>query len=302
MKEENSGMLLILITVILWSTIEVSTKIVQGDIPPMMISFLRFVIGGLFLLPLSIRGIMRGDTAGTSIREWIILILLSVLGITLTFALYHKALIWISATSVATLISMVPVFAALISFIVLKERITWLQITGLLIGLIGIGLIYLSEESGSFPLLGIIVMVIAVICFSIYSVLMKRLNRKMTAKVTTPLSLLIGGILTAPIALMEGSVLIKPLDVQEILLVAWLGLFAVGIAYLLYFIGLERIKIAKGNSLLYLKPLIAGALAWIILGEAVSIGRILAIGFISVSIYFVLQDGNGFRSKKGKEE
>lgn len=289
MKDQTKGMLFILITVLLWSTIEVVTKIVQNDVPTMTISFLRFTLGGLLLLPLSISGLRNGNSSSAGIKDWITLVLLSILGITITFSLFHKAIEWISASSVATLVSMVPIFVAPIAFLFLKERIGWVQVAGLLMGGVGMLLIYFSEEPHWRSVQGVLLMVVAVICFSIYSVLMKRLNQKMTARVTTPLSLLIGGILTAPITLIDGAPLFRTTTALGYLQLGWLAFIAVGVAYLLYFFGLEKAEAARGNSLIYLKPLLAGLLAWIFLSEDPSPARIASILLVSVSIYFVIK-------------
>jgi drug/metabolite transporter (DMT)-like permease len=289
MKDQTKGMFFILITVLLWSTIEVVTKIVQNDVPTMTISFLRFTLGGLLLLPISISGLRNGNSSSAGIKDWITLVLLSILGITITFSLFHKAIEWISASSVATLVSMVPIFVAPIAFLFLKERIGWVQVAGLLMGGVGMLLIYFSEEPHWRSVHGVLLMVVAVICFSIYSVLMKRLNQKMTARVTTPLSLLIGGILTAPITLIDGAPLFRTTTALGYLQLGWLAFIAVGVAYLLYFFGLEKAEAARGNSLMYLKPLIAGLLAWIFLSEDPSPARIASILLVSVSIYFVIK-------------
>jgi drug/metabolite transporter (DMT)-like permease len=57
MEKERAGMILILITVILWSTIEVASKVLHDQIPGMTIAFLRFLLGGIFLMPRSIQGL-----------------------------------------------------------------------------------------------------------------------------------------------------------------------------------------------------------------------------------------------------
>lgn len=289
MERERTGMLLILVTVILWSTIEVVTKLVHHDIPSMTISFLRFTFGGLFLLPIGISGLLKGNARKADLKDWISLILLSILGITLTFSLYHKALDWISASSVATLVSMVPIFVAPAAFIFLKEKIGWIQLVGLVLGTFGVGLIYLSEEPNWWSVQGVGLMVLSITCFSIYAVLMKRLNQKMTARVTTPFTLLIGGIFTAPITLIDGAPLFRTTDTLGYVHLGWLAFAAVGLAYLFYFFGLERTGAAKGNSLMYVKPLIAGSLAWMFLGEEPSPARIASIILVSASIYFVLK-------------
>ena len=60
--KENLGYGLIAVTVLLWSMIEVISKMIQSDLPPMTIAFLRFFIGGLCLLPFQV-GFGHGSLA-----------------------------------------------------------------------------------------------------------------------------------------------------------------------------------------------------------------------------------------------
>ena len=300
MKKETEGMIFIFITVFLWSTIEVVSKILNKDLPAMTIAFLRFTAGGLFLLPLTIHTIWKIGLKGVKTRDWMILVLLSLLGVTITFSLYHKALEWITATSVATLVSMVPIFIAPVAMILLKEKIGSVQVIGLIFGVIGIFMIYFTEETNRFSVMGILLMVLVGISFSVYSVLMKKLNSKMDPKISTPLSLLIGGIMIAPFTLMDGEPLFRPLGTSGYFLMGYLAFAAVGLSYLFYFMGLQRTKVVKGNSLMYLKPILAGSLAWLILGDKLTLVRLASVVLISLSIYFVIKGNGGKRS--GNEE
>ncbi|MEA3560126.1 MAG: DMT family transporter [Candidatus Thermoplasmatota archaeon] len=289
MKDESYGMVLIGITVFLWSTIEVVTKLANSSLPPLTIAFLRFILGGLFLLPLVFIYWKRVEWARIRGRDWTQLVLISFLGITCTFALYHLALTWIDVSSVATLVSMVPLFSAPISYVVLKEKIGYVASTGLVMGAVGVLLIFLSEERSQRAMVAVSIMCIAVVCFTLYAVLMKPLNKKMDARVTTPLSLIIGGVLFIPILLLDGAPLYRPMDLETGLQVGYLSFIAVGVAYLFYFMGLHRVKVAMGNSLLYLKPLLATILAFIVLSDHPSAVRIAAILVITVSVYLVIR-------------
>lgn len=301
LKKETVGMIFIFITVFLWSTIEVVSKIVNREIPGMTIAFLRFTIGGLFLLPMAIGRSKKKDLKRIGAREWISLLLLSLLGVTLTFSLYHKALEWITATSVATLVSMVPIFIAPVALVVLKEKPGIVQVVGLIVGVVGIFLIFFTEESNGTSIAGILIMVLAAICFSIFSVFMKKLNTRIDPVITTSLSLLFGGIMIAPFTLLDGAPLFRPMGVGGYISLGYLGFAAVGLSYLFYFLGLQRTKMVKGNSLLYLKPILAGGLAWVVLGDEISLVRIISVVLITLSIYFVIR-GKGKRIGEGNDE
>jgi drug/metabolite transporter (DMT)-like permease len=290
MKKAIAGMGFIGITVVLWSMIEVMTKLIHSALPPMTIAYLRFILGGMFLLPVVMIYRRKVDWSKVNGKDWLILVLLSFLGISCTFSLYHIALYWIDASSTATLIAMVPLFAAPVSYFLLGERMGPVAIIGLLIGGGGVLMIYFSEESGVHSMIAVGILMVAVFCFSVYAVLMKPLNRKMDARITTSLSLLMGGIMMMPIVLLDGAPLLR-----EIPAISWAHLFflsfvAVGLAYLLYFMGLERVQVSTGNSLMYLKPMLATLFAWMILGDAPSTIRIIAIIVVSISVFMVVRE------------
>lgn len=290
MRESTIGLIFIAITVFLWSTIEVMSKFVQNDTEPLTIAFLRFLIGGIVLIPLLIRYGRRADWSLFRSKEWALLVTISFVGITGTFVLYHKALVWIDASSVATMVSMVPLFASPISIVLLKEHIGPVGIAGLIMGGAGILILNFSEGLELTSIIGVSVMVLAVFCFSLYSVLMKPLNRKMDSRVTTPMSLMIGAFFMIPFMIMEND----PLIPTEISTGSWLGLlylavFTVGLAYLFYFLGLNHVEVSKGSSLLYLKPVTASVLAFMFIGENPTLLRSVSILIISASVYFIVK-------------
>ncbi|MBN1539827.1 MAG: DMT family transporter [Candidatus Thermoplasmatota archaeon] len=290
MRKEATGMLFIGGTVFLWSMIEVITKLMHSALPPLTIAYLRFLLGGIFLLPVAFFFGRKVKWAAVGWRDWTALFLVSFLGISCTFSLFHIALYWIDASSTATLIAMVPLFVTPLSIVFLNEKVGVIGISGILMGGAGILLIYFSEESAITSVYAICLVLIAVSCFSIYAVLMKPLNRKMDPKVTTSISLFLGGVMMIPILIFDGSPLIRPMGLSTWCLLLFLSFVTVGVAYLLYFMGLERVRVSTGNSLMYLKPLIATGLAWVILKEVPSIMRVVAILLVSISVFLVVRE------------
>jgi drug/metabolite transporter (DMT)-like permease len=290
MKKALVGMALIGTTVFLWSMIEVITKLIHSALPPMTIAYLRFFLGGIFLLPVVITYWKKVDWDQVKKKDWLKLILLSFLGITCTFSLFHIALYWIDASSTATLVAMVPLIVAPVSYFITGERLGRVAIVGLLLGGAGVFLIYFSEESGMRSIIAVGIIMLAVFCFSVYVVLMKPLNEKMNPRITTSLSLFMGGVMMIPIVLLDGAPLIRPISTLSLVHLMFLSFVTVGLAYLLYFIGLERVQVSTGNSLMYLKPMIATFFAWLILGDDPSLVRIIAIFMVSISVFLVVRD------------
>jgi drug/metabolite transporter (DMT)-like permease len=134
-------------------------------------------------------------------------------------------------------------------------------------------------------------MLVCVIAFTVYSVLMKRLNRRIDPRFSTPASLWLGSLMMVPLLLLERAPLYRPLPLQPFLVLLFLSVFGVGASYMFYFMGLSRVKASKGVSLMYLKPFLAGFFAVIILQEAISIQRAISIVIVGLSLYLILEEG-----------
>jgi drug/metabolite transporter (DMT)-like permease len=295
---EAVGYAFIAMTVVLWSMIEVISKLIQADLHPMTIAFLRFFIGGTFLLPFAVRYGGKVAWSELTVRDWASFFLLTFLGISLTFSLFHLALYWMEASSTAVIISTVPVLAAPAAYIFLGERIRPVALVGILLGGLGVFIVFLSETSSWRSTLGTVMVLLSVVGFTVYSVLMKGLNRKLDPRFSTPASLWIGSLMMAPLLLLEGAPLYRPLPLTPLLILLFLSVFGVGVSYMFYFMGLSRVKASKGVSLMYMKPFLAGLFAVVLLNEAISLQRAASIVVVSLSLYLILEErkvGDGIK-------
>jgi drug/metabolite transporter (DMT)-like permease len=123
----------------------------------------------------------------------------------------------------------------------------------------------------------------------------------MNARVTTPLSLFIGSLMMLPVIAIKGtSFAVERMNVLGWVGILYLGVAAVGLAYLLYFVGLESMGVSRGSSFIYLKPTIAALLAWPFLSEVPTIVTIISILLISFSVYLVVAEAGLKRILKWK--
>ena len=134
------GYLYILITTLLFSSMEVALKCIAGQLNPIQLNFSRFLVGGLVLVPLAVRELKKrrlsldGRALGT-------FALLGLMGIAVSMSLYQLAVARVQASVVGVLFSSNPVFVTLFAFLLLREKISKNQILGLALDVIGIVLI-----------------------------------------------------------------------------------------------------------------------------------------------------------------
>jgi drug/metabolite transporter (DMT)-like permease len=168
-----TGHLLALLTILIWGTTFVSTKVLLNEFTPVEILFFRFLIGYLVLFliyPRSMRIV-------SSREEWLF-IATGLCGVTLYFLIENIALVYTTASNVGVIVSIAPFFTAVLAHFFLEgEKLTRRFIIGFGIALSGIILIAFNS---SFILqlnpLGDLLAFVAPAVWAIYSVLMRKIG------------------------------------------------------------------------------------------------------------------------------
>jgi len=217
---------------------------------------------------------------------------LPLIGLTgfLGISVYHVALnfgeVTVQAGAASLLISAAPVFSALLSVAVLKERLTRLGWLGILLAFAGVVLIALSGGRGLHFTPGALLILLAATVAAVYSILSKQLLRRHAALEFTCYSIWAG---TLPLLVFLPG-LLRRLPVAAppaTFAVIYLGIFPAAIAYVLWNYALARMPASLLSSFLYLSPVLASLIAWLWLGEVPALlnlvgGAIAILGVILV--------------------
>ena len=111
MKNESAqGHLCALVTILIWGTTFISTKVLLSDFHPVEILFLRFVLGFLALLAACPRRLRLSDR-----RQEAVFALAGLCGVCLYYLLENIALTYTLAANVSVIISVAPFFTALLT-------------------------------------------------------------------------------------------------------------------------------------------------------------------------------------------
>ena len=157
----------LMVTMIVWGSTFVVTKSVLDEAGPFAVTALRFGIGLLVLLPFAYR---RGFRVRLALKPAFLLFGLT--GVVLYFGLQNLALVFTSAANAALISAGVPVAAALLARVFLKERIPLPRLFGIGLSVIGVLLVSDTTPSGGAPeaILGNALMVVAVVGYGAYGV------------------------------------------------------------------------------------------------------------------------------------
>lgn len=173
MNKYLSGHLAALLTIFIWGTTFISTKVLLVDFKPIEILFFRFLIGLVVLLLVYPKRLKN-----TTKKQEFTFALAGFCGVTLYYLLENIALTYSMASNIGVIISIAPFFTAMLSHFVLKDsQLDRNFIIGFIAAMIGISLISFNGSS-NFKLnpLGDILALLAALVWAIYSLLTKQIS------------------------------------------------------------------------------------------------------------------------------
>lgn len=162
-----------LLTVLIWGTTFISTKVLLADFQPVEILFFRFVLGLLALLlvyPKRLRGTAPGQELTLAAAGFC--------GICMYYLLENIALTYTLASNVGVIISVAPFFTAILSRLFLKgeEKLKPHFFIGFAAAMAGIFLISFNGSRLALDPLGDLLALLAAFVWACYSVLTKRIG------------------------------------------------------------------------------------------------------------------------------
>lgn len=138
-----SPYLLLVLTSLFWSGNFVLGRAVHGVIPPLALSFWRWALALLILLPFAWRHLHRDWTLVC--RSWPVLLGLAVLGVSNFNTFVYVGLQTTTASNAVLLVATTPVFIIALSLL-LGHRLSWVQAIGILVSLTGVAVIVAKGE------------------------------------------------------------------------------------------------------------------------------------------------------------
>ena len=251
-------------------------------IPPVGFAFWRWAIAFLILLPFTGHQIKKDWPE--AIKGWKIMVLLSIFGISCFNTLLYTAVHTTTAINGALIQTSMPAVIILISLILYKERVTVIQIIGVIVCILGASLVVLRGRIESLLNLsfapGDILMLLAVICYALYSTLLPK-RPKIHAVSLLTYTFGMGALGLLPIYIWElnyyGAFALNP---QVIISILYVALFPSIIAYFCWNRGIELIGANRGGLFINLIPVFASIMAIIWLGESLQIFHVLGMVLI----------------------
>ena len=274
----------VVLTAILFGTMEVACKVAGNHLDPFQLTFLRFAIGGLILLPFAIVE-LRKNHVKLTVKDLAMLAWVGILGVPISMVFFQLGIMYSNAATASVLISINPLFTMIFAHFFANEKLNRYKAIVLAIGFVG--LIFMIKpwnmQEGN-TVIGMVYMMLAAIFFGAYTVAGKVSVQKMGIMAQTSISFILGSLILLIIILITGKPVIEGVS-ENILLVLYAGIFVTGIGYFCYFMAIKASDASTGSLAFFIKPAIAPVMAVIFLKETILWNMYAGIACILIASY-----------------
>jgi drug/metabolite transporter (DMT)-like permease len=245
------------------------------------------IVAGLLLALLAL---VRGDSLITPRCQWWRLFRSASLNVTAWMGLTTLSLVWLNAGEAATIAYTMPVWAALLAWLVLKEPLAPARCLSLVLGVGGVAILVgghgLSRDPGHLP--GVVIALSAAMLFALGTVLSRRAPLTMPPIPMAAWQVGLGGI-----PLLAASLFLESPDLQDMPWMGWAGLLyttavSLGVCYITWFAALRRLQAGTAAIGTLLTPVVGVTASAIALAEPLSLPQIsslvLVIGGVVLAV------------------
>jgi drug/metabolite transporter (DMT)-like permease len=287
----------------LWGCSFVATKAALREISPPTLLFARFGLGTALLVLIVT---VSGNNLLPPRDTWPALALMGFIGVFLHHMLQAYALTMTTATHAGWLIGLIPIWSAVLSAILLKERFGGMKLAGLVGGFVGAllvitrghlsgGTLHLPGTRGDFLIL------LSTMNWAVYSLVGRATLKRLGSTRATAGAMLFGWLMLTPLFLFQNGWR----ELPNISMAGWgailfLGIGCSGLGYLFWYSALERIEVSRVAAFLYIQPLVTLVAAVMLLNERITMPTVIG-GLVVLLSVFIIQRAPGAENLKSEK-
>jgi drug/metabolite transporter (DMT)-like permease len=276
------GWVLFVAMSVIWGVPYLLIKVAVGEFSPVVLVFLRCVVGAALLLPWTLA---RGRL-GPALREhWRALLVFTVLEMTMPWLLLSWAEQDLSSSLTGLLVAAVPFVAAITARLAGEEdRLSRVRVGGMVVGVVGIALL-LGLDVGGAQWSAIAAVALVVIGYATAPMVISRKLPDVPGVTASAFALLVTAVVYAPFAVPRLD------DEADAPADAWLAVVALGVvctalALALFFALIREVGPQRALVITFVNPAVAVLLGVLLLDEPFTLG--LAVGLPLVLVGCVL--------------
>lgn len=280
----------IVLSMIFWSFSFIWTRTAIESFPPMTLILLRLLLASALLYIVSKLAGKFQKIRTQDIKKFVLLAFFEPF---LYYVGETYGLTMVQSTLASVIVSTIPLFAPVLAFFVLRERIGWANVLGIIVSLFGVFfLIY--DPHGGFQAnpWGVALLFLAVFSAICYATVLRKIPTYYSTLNVIFYQSLIGLFFFIPTFFITDYSTIQNVSVssQSIFALLMLSIFASVVAFVLFAGAVRQVGVARTNVFVNLIPVFTAILSWVILDEIITLPKWIGI-MIVVAGLFVSQSG-----------
>ncbi|MBQ2973865.1 MAG: DMT family transporter [Clostridia bacterium] len=280
-----TGHVLALITIIVWGSTFITTKMLLSEFTPVQIMLCRFVIAYFVLW------LIRPKIDKTKPKDELLFLAMGVFGCTVYFLAENTALKYTLASNVSIIVASAPIITAILAHFFIKgEKFSKNTALGFIVAFAGVILVVFN---GQFVLklnpAGDALSLCAAVSWAVYSVILRTCVDKFNSVMLTRKLMFYGFVTAFPIALLQGdSMPFEAFKKPDMLFcILFLGVIGSGICYVMWNKAISRLGVVTTNNYIYINPFVTLVTGGIFLKEPITVmgvaGALLIISGVVIS-------------------
>ncbi len=292
---------LLTLTVLFWAGNFVTARGIHADFPPLTMSFMRWGLALLIILPFILPRILR---KWPLIRQHLpMLILLSVLSVVCFNSFIYLGVQTTQATNATLMQSAVPIIILVLTSLFLGETVVRRQGLGVFVSLAGVLMLVAKGDPEILMTLsfntGDLWILAAVLSWSVYSVMLRFKPVELDGFTFFGVTVVVGVMVLLPFMLWEFLAGARPhWNSQTVPAIIYMAICPSILSYIFWNRGVAELGPAKAGLFIHLMPLFGLILAVIFLNEAVEPFHFIGMGLIFCGIYLAIIAGRSHNDKK----
>ncbi|MGH7557548.1 MAG: DMT family transporter [Gemmatimonadota bacterium] len=268
----------------IWGSTWLVIKIGLADLPPFLAAAVRFVIAAAILAGLARA---RRIPLPRSARSHGLLVGVGLSSFGISYGIVYWAEQFIPSGLTAVLFATLPFFTLLLAHALIRaERMTVRRLAGVVIGFLGVLLVFRGDLSIEHPrgTVAAVVLLLSPLVSAAANVSVKRWGMDLH-----PYQLSILPMIYGALALLAASLAVEDVSAARwtpvaIGSVAYLAVFGSAFAFVGYYTLLREVPVTTLNLISYVFPIVAVALGYIVLGETLDRLTLAGAGLVLVGI------------------
>lgn len=275
----------IVLAMVFWSFSFIWTRVAIHSFQPMTLITLRLIIASVLLfIVMKVSGKFQ-KLHREDIRWFLLLAFFEPF---LYFVGETYGLTTVESTLAAVIISTIPLFAPVLAFVILRERIGWVTVVGILVSLLGVFFVIYEPGGGSKANPeGVALMFMAVFAAICYATVLRKIPTHYNNMNVIFYQSSFGLIFFIPTFFLTDYSTIQTLQVsnESLLALVMLAVFASVIAFVLFAGAVRQVGVTRTNVFVNLIPVFTAIFSWLILDEILTISKWVGITIVVIGLF-----------------